>query len=124
MTENEILAVTVGERKPHNDSIRLDEYNPDWPLRFLEIANNLRIALGSEAVRIEHVGSTSVPGLSAKPVIDILLVVSDSSIEESYVPQLEDRGFSLRIREPDWFEHRLFKPAEADANIHVFSRAG
>jgi GrpB-like predicted nucleotidyltransferase (UPF0157 family) len=120
-TENEILSVTVGKRKPHNGSIRLDQYNPDWPLRFLEIANNLHSALGSPAVRIEHVGSTSVPGLSAKPVIDILLVVSDSSIEESYVPQLEDRGFSLRIREPDWFEHRLLKPAEADANIHVFS---
>jgi GrpB-like predicted nucleotidyltransferase (UPF0157 family) len=67
------------------------------------------------------VGSTSVPGLSAKPVIDVLMVVSDSTAEECYVPQLEKVGFFLRIREPDWFEHRLLKPSESEANIHVFS---
>ena len=121
MTEDEILAVTIGERKPDNSSIQLDEYNPDWPQRFLEIARKLRDALGSEALQIEHVGSTSVPGLSAKPIIDLLLVVSDSSAEENYIPRLEGIGLSLRIREPDWFEHRLLKGMEADANIHVFS---
>ncbi len=121
MTEDEILAVTVGERMPHNGPIQLDKYNPEWPVRFLEIARKIQDALGVELIAIEHVGSTSVPGLSAKPVIDVLLVVSDSTAEEHYVPQLEKVGFSLRIREPDWFEHRLLRPSEADANIHVFS---
>jgi GrpB-like predicted nucleotidyltransferase (UPF0157 family) len=121
MTEDEILAVTVGERTPHNGSIQLDEYSPDWPIRFLEIAGKIQYALGAELLVIEHVGSTSVPGLSAKPVIDVLMVVSDSTAEECYVPQLEKFGFSLRIREPDWFEHRLLKPSGAEANIHVFS---
>jgi GrpB-like predicted nucleotidyltransferase (UPF0157 family) len=120
-TEDEIRAVTIGEIEAGNASIRLDEYSPAWPQRFLEIDRELRDALGSEALQIEHVGSTSVPGLSAKPIIDVLLVVSKSSVEESYVPRLEGCGFSLRIREPDWYEHRLLKPTEADANIHVFS---
>ena len=59
--------------------------------------------------RIEHVGSTSVPGLAAKPIVDIDLVVADSSDEDTYVPELEAAGYVLRIREPNWFEHRLFK---------------
>jgi GrpB-like predicted nucleotidyltransferase (UPF0157 family) len=121
MTEDEIRAVTIGERNPDNATIHLDEYSPAWPHRFLEIELKLRDALGSDALQIEHVGSTSVPGLSAKPVIDVMLVVPDSSFEESYLPQLEECGFSLRIREPDWYEHRLLKTVEADANIHVFS---
>jgi GrpB-like predicted nucleotidyltransferase (UPF0157 family) len=78
-------------------------------------------ALGERALRIEHVGSTSVPGLAAKPVIDILLVVGDSSDERSYVPALEAAGFVLRIREPDWHEHRLFQGPEINLNLHVFS---
>jgi len=121
MTEEEILAVTIGEIQPHNAPIRIAEYSPAWPLRFLEIDERIRAALGSEAIQIEHVGSTSVPGLSAKPIIDVLLVVADSMIEDSYVPPLVEEGFHLRIREPDWHEHRLLKTSEADANVHVFS---
>jgi GrpB-like predicted nucleotidyltransferase (UPF0157 family) len=67
------------------------------------------------------VGSTSVPDLPAKPVIDIVLEVPDSSAEPAYVPDLEDAGYVLRIREPDWFEHRLFKGPDTDINLHVFS---
>ena len=70
---------------------------------------------------LEHVGSTSVPGLSAKPIIDIVMAVADSSDEASYVKQLEERGYTLRIREPDWYEHRLLKPPEVPGNLHVFS---
>lgn len=70
---------------------------------------------------MEHVGSTSVPGLCAKPIIDMLLVVEDSANEPSYVPALEAAGFTLRIREPEWFEHRLFKGPDIDINLHVFS---
>lgn len=70
---------------------------------------------------MEHVGSTSIPGLCAKPIIDILLAVADSSDESSYVPALETAGYTLRIREPDWFEHRLLKGPDTDINLHVFS---
>jgi GrpB-like predicted nucleotidyltransferase (UPF0157 family) len=78
-------------------------------------------ALGSTVVRIEHVGSTSVAGLSAKPIIDVALEVPDSADEPSYVPALEAIGYVLRIREADWFEHRLLKSPNIDGNIHVFS---
>jgi GrpB-like predicted nucleotidyltransferase (UPF0157 family) len=77
--------------------------------------------LGSKALQIEHVGSTSVPGLCAKPIIDILLVVKNSADEPSYVPTLEAADYILRIREPEWFEHRMFKGPDTDINLHVFS---
>jgi GrpB-like predicted nucleotidyltransferase (UPF0157 family) len=72
-------------------------------------------------LRIEHVGSTSVPGLAAKPLIDIVLVVADTTDEAAYVPQLEAACYVLRIREPDWFEHRLFKGPDTNVNVHTFS---
>jgi GrpB-like predicted nucleotidyltransferase (UPF0157 family) len=77
--------------------------------------------LGHRTLQLEHTGSTSVPGLVAKPVIDMLLVVSDSADENSYVPALEASGYLLRIREPEWHEHRMFKGPDADINLHVFS---
>jgi GrpB-like predicted nucleotidyltransferase (UPF0157 family) len=80
------------------------------------------IALGQDALRIEHAGSTSVPGLVAKPIIDMLLVVADSAEEAAYVPALEAAGNVLRIREPDWYEHRMFKGADAEIHLHVFTR--
>jgi GrpB-like predicted nucleotidyltransferase (UPF0157 family) len=77
--------------------------------------------LGVRALRIEHTGSTSVPGLVAKPIIDIVLVVADSADEDSYVPALEAAGYLLRIREPSWYEHRMFKGPDTEINLHVFS---
>jgi GrpB-like predicted nucleotidyltransferase (UPF0157 family) len=77
--------------------------------------------LGPAVVELEHVGSTSIPGLVAKPVIDVLLVVPDSADEAAYVPALEAVGYALRIREPDWHEHRLLKGPDTDINLHVFS---
>jgi GrpB-like predicted nucleotidyltransferase (UPF0157 family) len=74
---------------------------------------------GDRALRVEHVGSTSIPGLAAEPIIDMLLVVADSSAESSYVPAMEQAGYVLRIREPDWYEHRLFKGPDANINLHV-----
>ena len=62
-----------------------------------------------------------MPGLSAKPIVDILLAVPDSADEQAYVPALEAAGYVLRAREPDWFEHRLFKGPDADINLHVFT---
>ena len=77
--------------------------------------------LGPAVVQLEHAGSTSVPGLVANPIIDIILVVRDSSDEPSCVPALTAAGYRLVIREPDWFEHRLLKGPDTDINLHVFT---
>lgn len=71
---------------------------------------------------LEHVGSTSVPGLAAKPRIDMLLAVANSADEPSYVPALKAAGYILRIREPDWYEHRMFNRSDMSVNLHVFSQ--
>jgi GrpB-like predicted nucleotidyltransferase (UPF0157 family) len=120
-TDEALRAVTIGELPEHNAAIHLAEYDPGWPRLFEREAARIREALGVKALRIEHVGSTSVPGLAAKPVIDIDLVVADSADEGAYVPPLEDAGYVLRIREPDWFEHRLFKGPDTNVNVHTFS---
>ena len=120
-SDEELQKITVGELKPHNASITLVEYDPRWFELFERVANRVRSALGSKALLVEHVGSTSVPGLCAKPIIDMLLVVADSAVESSYAPALEAAGFTLRIREPEWFEHRLFKGPDININLHVFS---
>ncbi len=72
-------------------------------------------------MQVEHVGSTSVPGLAAKPVIDIVLVVSDSADEAGYVPDLEAAGYALQFREPDWYEHRFLRDHDPDVQLHVFT---
>jgi GrpB-like predicted nucleotidyltransferase (UPF0157 family) len=92
-----------------------------WESSFSLLARRIREALGAKVRLLEHVGSTSVRGLAAKPVIDIVLAVADSTDESSYVPFLERHGFSLRLREPEWFEHRLFKCPDVECNLHVFS---
>ena len=120
-TDDELQKNTVGELKPHNAPITLVEYDSSWPELFEQESNRIHSVLGSKALQIEHVGSTSIPGLCAKPIIDILLVVKDSADESSYVPVLEAAGYVLQIREPDWFEHRLFKGPDTDINLHVFS---
>lgn len=95
--------------------------DPTWPDQFEVVADRVRAALGSRALWIEHVGSTSVPDLCAKPMIDVDLVVEDSSREDSYVPDLEAAGFVLRAREPDWHEHRVFRGADPFSILHVWS---
>ena len=121
MTEDQILAVTIGELRPLNSTIYLAPYDPAWPSLFKQLKKRIEEALIDTVLVLEHVGSTSVPGLSAKPVIDIVLAVADSSDEASYVHQLEKTGFKLRIREPEWYQHRLLKFSDPDANLHVFS---
>jgi GrpB-like predicted nucleotidyltransferase (UPF0157 family) len=121
LTEEEIEAATVGELRPHNATIELAEYDPLWPALYEREAARVRGALGAAALRLEHVGSTSVPGLAAKPIVDLVLVVADSSDEDAYVPALEAAGYVLRIREPDWYEHRLFKGPDTNVNLHTFS---
>ena len=108
-------------RERMDSQVRLDPYDPAWPAAFAALAAGIEAALGSVAVAIHHAGSTSVPGLSAKPVIDIVLAVPDSTDEAAYVPPLEAIGYALHIRETDWFEHRLLKFAGPAVNLHVFA---
>ena len=101
--------------------VEIVEYDPQWPELFGREAESVRVVLGSRALRIEHTGSTSVPGLVAKPIVDMLLVVSDSADEAAYVPALEAAGYMLRIREAHWYEHRMFNGPDTAINLHVFS---
>lgn len=121
-SESKLQEITIGELKPHNATITLLEYDPNWPKLFDREAERIYSLLGNKILKLEHVGSTSVPGLCAKPIIDILLIVEDSSDEDAYVPELIEGGYILRIREPNWFEHRLFKGPNTDINLHVFSK--
>ncbi|HEY5783405.1 MAG TPA: GrpB family protein [Microlunatus sp.] len=100
--------------------VRLAEPDPAWSDSYAREEERIRTALGERAVQIEHAGSTSVPGLAAKPVIDIVLVVADSADEPAYVPALESAGYRLRFREPAWHEHRFLVDAPT-VQIHVFS---
>jgi GrpB-like predicted nucleotidyltransferase (UPF0157 family) len=121
LTDEEIKQATVGEPTPVNGQITLIEYDPAWPEHFGGEAARIRGVLGVRARHIEHIGSTSVPGLAAKPIIDIMLVVADSADEPSYVPALEAAGYMLRIREPEWHEHRMFKGPGININLHVYT---
>lgn len=121
LSEKETRAHTPGEIEPVSGRIRIVDYNPQWPEIFRREAGRIGAVLGHRALRIEHTGSTSVPGLAAKPVIDMLLVVADSADEAAYLPALESIGYVLRIREADWHEHRMLNPKDAEANLHVLS---
>ena len=111
----------IGRPTLHDDTIRLVEHDSAWPEEFEREAARIRALLGPAALRVDHVGSTSVPGLAAKPIIDVVLTVVDSSDDAVYVPALEAARYVLRAREPEWFEHRLLNAPDADVNLHVFS---
>ena len=121
LSEDYLRAHTIGELKPRSTPILLVDYDATWPDRFRHEDEKIRTALADQALRIEHVGSTSVPGLPAKPIIDILLIVADSANEMTYASGLEAAGYKLHVREPDWHEHRMFKGGEYDVNLHVLS---
>ena len=120
-SDDEIAAARIGPPEVLDRPITLAEYDSAWPVLYEREAARIRAALADRALLIEHVGSTSVPGLAAKPHIDVLLAVANSSDEASYVPALEDAGYVLHIREPGWHEHRAFTGLETDLNLHVFS---
>jgi GrpB-like predicted nucleotidyltransferase (UPF0157 family) len=102
-------------------AIVIADYDPRWPDRFADEASRIRAALGESALAVEHIGSTAVPGLAAKPIVDILLVVADSTEEDAYVPPLQAAGYELRVREPGFFEHRMLRTPARDVHVHVFS---
>jgi GrpB-like predicted nucleotidyltransferase (UPF0157 family) len=115
----------VGDRpKPYSVKVVVTEYDPRWPAWFAGERDKIRAALGSSVVRLEHVGSTSVPGLAAKPIIDIALILPDTTAEDTFVPALEDAGYQFYAREPEFHEHRLFYSRvglghERDVNLHI-----
>ncbi len=111
----------AGPMPRHDAPIHLAPYDPAWPALFEGEARRIRAALGERVLLLEHVGSTSVPGLAAKPIIDIVVVLADSSDEPSYIPALEATGYTLVIREPEWHEHRMLRGTEPKVNLHVFS---
>ncbi|MFE7745258.1 GrpB family protein [Nocardia sp. NPDC057455] len=124
--DDEIAAAMIGEAEPYAVKVFIEDYNPAWPDWYAEEEAVLRAALGDTAVRIEHTGSTSVPGLAAKPLIDMLLLVPDAADEAAYLPALEAAGYALRVRQPDWYQHRcLVRRVDSGArwsvNLHVLS---
>ena len=119
--DKQLAEIVIGGAQPLTKPIEIHDYDPDWPRLYQREEARLREVLGDRIVRVEHAGSTSVPGLPAKPIIDLVLEVADTTDEAAYVPDLAAAGYLLTIREPDWFEHRLFKGPDTNINLHVFS---
>jgi GrpB-like predicted nucleotidyltransferase (UPF0157 family) len=107
-------------REPRPYDIRIVEYDESWPGEFARVEDIVRGAIGDRVLEIHHVGSTSVPGLPAKPIIDVDLVVADPADEAAYIPALGAAGFLHVVREPWWHEHRLLKLADPETHLHVF----
>jgi GrpB-like predicted nucleotidyltransferase (UPF0157 family) len=107
---------------PEKVEIAVVDCDPRWPQRFELEREKILGALGERALSVDHIGSTSVPGLAAKPIIDICLAVSDSSDEESYLAPLEAAGYELRVREPDFHEHRMVRTHSHDVHVHIFTK--
>jgi len=103
---------------PDRTPVVVVAYDPAWPEIYERVATELRARFPGHAVI--HIGSTAVPGLAAKPVVDIALIVDDAAEESTYLPELTDAGFRLVVREPDWNEHRMFKRDAPAINLHVY----
>ncbi len=99
--------------------IRIVAHDTSWPQRFRSEQARIVLALGTLALRVDHIGSTSVVGLAAKPIIDIDLSVSDPDNETGYLPQLVASGYLLRVREPG---HRMLRTPELDVQVHVCAK--
>lgn len=113
----------VNTPTPVDGQVILVDYDPAWPGMFRQQVDHIRVALGERALLVEHVGSTSVPGLIAKPCIDILLAVADASDDDAYLPDLQQAGYVLRHREMLHGEpHRVFKAPDMNVNLHVLSQ--
>lgn len=107
--------VLIGGREKR--PIVIAEYDDRWPERFELERERIRRALGESALRVEHIGSTSVPGLAAKPIVDVLVTVADPEDESVTMPALTAAGYELRVREPG---HRMFRTPERDVHVHIW----
>jgi GrpB-like predicted nucleotidyltransferase (UPF0157 family) len=105
---------------PEPGPLTIVEYDEAWPARFARARDRIAAALGPRALRIEHVGSTAVPGLAAKPIVDVLVVVADPE-DDSLVEPFETAGYELRVIEPG---HRMFRTPERDVHVHVWADEG
>ncbi|MBM0275478.1 GrpB family protein [Micromonospora sp. STR1s_6] len=112
----------VGEAPKSWQSITIEDYDPAWAARYAAARCSLTEALGDLILTTEHVGSTSVPGLAAKPIIDIDLLLEDTADESRYIPALEGIGYRLVLREPWWHGHRMLVGPAEDINLHVWPR--
>ena len=122
MRDEQLQESHVQKIQEYNQKIILHEYDSKWINDYQYEEKKIKEILKDKVIQIEHVGSTSVPGLCAKPIIDILLIVADSSKEDDYVPQLLENGYILKVREPDWYEHRMFLATDRAIHLHVFSK--
>ena len=109
-------AVLIGGREIR--PIVIVDYDQEWAARYQSLALVISDAVAEGAVSIEHIGSTAVPGLAAKAIIDILLTVADVDDEHAYVGRLENAGLVLRVREPG---HRMMRTPARDVHLHVYS---
>ncbi|WP_210915068.1 GrpB family protein [Micromonospora sp. U21] len=116
----QVGAGLVGEPPRTWQSVVIEDYDPAWVNRFCAAHSVLTDALGGLVIGVEHVGSTSVPGLAAKPIIDIDLLIEDTTDESRYLPALERLGYRLVLREPWWHGHRMLVSPGEDVNLHVW----
>lgn len=119
-TPEQLIAGRVGEPPRRWSAVVIEDFDPAWAGRFAAAASRLAAILGDGVRAIEHVGSTSVPGLPAKPVIDIDLLLDDTADEHRYLPALERAGYRLVLREPWWHGHRMLTNADEDVHLHVW----
>lgn len=121
LTPEQMASRAVGDRLAEvSRPITISPYDPEWPIRFAHEEKRIRSAMGDRVLLLDHVGSTAVPGLPAKDRLDIDLIVADPADEDAYVPALSEAGYTLRTREPHWYEHRCLWTADHDVNLHVF----
>jgi len=120
-TQEEVDAARIDHESWAVEPVEVVRPDPAWTVRFDTVSERVRAALGERVLGLEHVGSTSVPGLWAKPVIDVDLIVASSADEDTWLPDLEAAGFVLRVREPGWEEHRLVRGEDPTSNVHVWS---
>ena len=109
-------AVFIGG--PEKRAIVIEDYDPAWTARFEQAQAALSQALGAKAHRIEHFGSTAVPGLGAKGIIDVMVTVDDADDEDDYGPSLTQAGFDIRVRQPG---HRMYRPPSHDVHVHILT---
>lgn len=122
-TPEQMATALVGQPPRTGQSIVIQDYDPAWADRFAAASSQLSEVLGGLIITVEHVGSTSVPGLAAKPVIDIDLLIEETTDESRYMPALEGLGYRLVLREPWWYGHRMLVSSAEDVNLHVWPRA-